>query len=85
MWHRFVFELNGKVKEIQAHLTVTGEDETETAMAKTVGLPLAIAAQLLLEGKITSRGVVIPVSREIYNPVLKALSGLGIHLVEKEY
>lgn len=85
MWHRFVHEKDGESKEIQAYLTATGEDETETAMAKTVGLPLAIAAQLLLERKITSRGVVIPVVKEIYEPVLKALSGLGIQLVEKEF
>jgi len=85
MWHRFRYEMDGESKEIQAHLTATGEDETETAMARTVGLPLAIAAKLLLEGKIASRGVVIPVAKEIYQPVLKALSGLGIRLMEKEF
>jgi len=41
-----------KRKEIQAWLTATGEDETQTAMAKTVGLPLAIACKLLLQNKI---------------------------------
>lgn len=84
MWHRFVYELDGRSKEIQAHLTATGEDETDTAMAKTVGLPLGIAAELLLEQKITSRGVVIPVTKQMYEPILKALSGLGIQLVERE-
>jgi saccharopine dehydrogenase-like NADP-dependent oxidoreductase len=84
MWHRFVFELNGATKEIQAHLTVTGKDEVDTAMAKTVGLPLAIAAKLLLEGKIKSRGVVIPVGKDIYEPVLMELSQLGIGLVERD-
>ncbi len=84
MWHRFVYDAGDKKKEIQAHLTVTGDDEVNTAMAKTVGLPLAIAAKLLLEGKIKSRGVAIPVDRDIYDPVLKELSRYGIALVERE-
>jgi saccharopine dehydrogenase-like NADP-dependent oxidoreductase len=53
-------------------------------MAKTVGLPLGIAAKLLLEGKIKTRGVCIPVIKEIYEPVLQELSELGIGLSEKE-
>ncbi len=84
MWHRFVYEIGNTRKEIQAHLTVTGEDEINTAMAKTVGLPLAIAAKHLLEGKIKSRGVVIPVHKDIYDPVLEELSQYGIRLVERE-
>jgi len=84
MWHRFVFMEGNEKKEIQAHLTVTGDDEVNTAMAKTVGLPLAIAAKLLLMGKIKSRGVVIPVDQDIYDPVLKELSQHGIRLVERE-
>ncbi|MCX8490563.1 MAG: saccharopine dehydrogenase, partial [Cyclobacteriaceae bacterium] len=84
MWHRFRFEKEGIEKEIQAYLTSTGDDENNTAMAKTVGLPLAIAAKLLLQGKIKSRGVVIPVVKEIYDPVLGELADWGIRLVEKE-
>ena len=53
-------------------------------MAKTVGLPLAIAAKLLLLNKIKSRGVVIPVVREIYQPILEELGSLGITLHELE-
>jgi saccharopine dehydrogenase-like NADP-dependent oxidoreductase len=84
MWHRFVYEQEGKRKEIQAHLAVTGDDEVNTAMAKTVGLPLGIAARLFLEGKIKSRGVVIPVTKEFYEPILSELSALGIALTERE-
>jgi len=47
-------------------------------------LPLAIAAKLLLQGKITVRGVVIPVHQEIYDPVLEELKKSGIALVERE-
>jgi saccharopine dehydrogenase-like NADP-dependent oxidoreductase len=84
MWHRFGYELNGGMREIQAYLTSTGDDEKNTAMAKTVGLPLAISVKLLLTDKIKSRGVVIPVIKEIYEPVLAELAELGIRLVERE-
>lgn len=84
MWHRFRYEKGGVGKEIQAYLTATGDDENNTAMAKTVGLPLAIAAKLLLQGKIKSRGVVIPVVKEIYEPVLAELAEFGIRLIERE-
>lgn len=84
MWHRFVYELKGKRHEIQSYLAVTGEGEVNTAMSKTVGLPLGIAAKLLLQDKIKGRGVLIPVSKEIYDPVLAELSQLGVTMVERE-
>jgi saccharopine dehydrogenase-like NADP-dependent oxidoreductase len=84
MWHKFVYELNGATKEVHASLTATGDDANYTAMAKTVGLPLGIAAKLLLEDKIKTRGVCIPVSKEIYEPVLTELKTLGISLTEQE-
>jgi saccharopine dehydrogenase-like NADP-dependent oxidoreductase len=84
MWHKFVYEVNGHKKEIHASLTAIGDDANYTAMAKTVGLPLGIAAKLLLEGKINTRGVCIPVLKEIYEPVLRELNELGIGLSEKE-
>jgi len=83
MWHRFGFQIENKQKSIVSHLTVTGENEVETAMARTVGLPLAIATKLLLEGKIKKRGVVIPIEKEIYDPVLAELTTLGIRLDEE--
>jgi saccharopine dehydrogenase-like NADP-dependent oxidoreductase len=82
MWHRFVYEQDKKKKQIQASLIATGTDSVYTAMAKTVGLPLAISAKLLLEGKINVRGVVIPTLKEIYNPVLEELKLLGVELHE---
>ena len=83
MWHRFGFLHDGKEREIQASLVVLGENSIQTAMAKTVGLPLAIAATLLLQGKLIERGVMIPVKKEIYEPVLKELKMLGIELQER--
>lgn len=82
MWHRFRYQVNGNAKESQASLVSTGDDSTFTAMAKTVGLPLGIAAKLVLSGKITSTGVCIPVTPEFYNPILSELATLGISLQE---
>jgi saccharopine dehydrogenase (NADP+, L-glutamate forming) len=82
MWHRFSYQLDGQTKQIRSHITVEGEDEIKTAMAKTVGLPLAMAAKLVLLGRIRSRGVVIPVAEEIYQPILKELQTVGITVVE---
>jgi len=84
MWHRFVYESEEGKKEVHAHLIATGDDATYTAMAKTVGLPLGIAAKLLMQNKILSRGVVIPVVKELYQPILQELGELGIRLTEKE-
>lgn len=84
MWHRFVYEQSGKQREIQASMIARGEDAVHTAMAKTVGLPLGIAAKLLLQGKIKSRGVVIPVDTEFYTPILQELKTLGVELTETE-
>jgi saccharopine dehydrogenase-like NADP-dependent oxidoreductase len=71
-------------KTITSSLIVKGEDQTYTAMAKTVGLPLAITAKLILQGKINARGVVIPTTKEIYEPLLAELSTLGIVFEEKD-
>lgn len=83
MQHKFVYNLNGKSKTIVSNMVSRG-DSSQTSMAKTVGLPLAIAAKLLLTGKIQSRGVVIPVKAEFYEPVLSELKALGISLDERE-
>lgn len=78
MWHRIKYEQHGKQHEIQSSLAVTGTDAVHTAMAKTVGLPLGIAARLLMEGRVQSRGVLIPVRPELYNPILEELKIYGI-------
>ncbi len=82
-----VFEIRNSKSEIQklkSSLVVKGENEIYTAMAKTVGLPLAIASKLILNGEIKARGVLIPVTKEIYNPVLKELANHEIIFHESE-
>jgi saccharopine dehydrogenase-like NADP-dependent oxidoreductase len=83
MYHKFGYELNGKKEQIDSNAVVIGEDRTYTAMAKTVGLPVAMAALLILNKKITTPGVQLPLKREVYKPILKQLKSHGIQF--KEY
>ena len=78
MLHEIEYELNGASYLHKSQLLVKGEDQLHTAMAVTVGLPLAIVAELILEGKINLNGLLIPTCKEIYEPVLQKLSALGI-------
>jgi saccharopine dehydrogenase-like NADP-dependent oxidoreductase len=66
-------------------LVVKGEDNVHTAMAKTVGLPLGIAAKLILNGSIQLKGLHIPTNKEIYDPVLKELERHDIKFFDKEF
>jgi saccharopine dehydrogenase-like NADP-dependent oxidoreductase len=85
MQHLFEYKLNGKTYKLTSSLVVKGLDQTYTAMANTVGLPAAICVKLLLTGKIKSTGVVIPVTEDIYEPVLKELISQKIIFKEKYY
>ncbi|WDF63835.1 saccharopine dehydrogenase family protein [Flavobacterium sp. KACC 22763] len=78
MYHKFGYELNGKKKQIDSKMVCIGEDQTYTAMAKTVGLPVAIATLLILNGKITTPGVQLPIKKEVYEPILKELEEYGV-------
>ena len=84
MMHEIGYEINGTHKEIKSSLVLKGQDSIHTAMAKTVGLPLGIAAKLILDGKIKEKGLHIPVSPEIYEPVLEELKQYGIVFKETE-
>lgn len=84
MQHIFEYETaQGEQRTLTSSLVVIGEDTQATAMSKTVGLPLGIAAKLLLQGKIDLKGVIIPVQPQIYEPVLQELEGLGVKFWEK--
>ena len=78
MLHEIGYELDGKQKNIQSSLVVKGRDHIHTAMAQTVGLPLGIAAKMILSGKLNLRGVLIPTHKEIYELVLPELEKEGI-------
>lgn len=78
MYHKFGYELNGEKKQIDSKMVCIGDDQTYTAMAKTVGLPVAIATLLILNGKITTPGVQLPIKKEVYEPILKELEEYGV-------
>ncbi|WP_299063823.1 saccharopine dehydrogenase C-terminal domain-containing protein [uncultured Polaribacter sp.] len=84
MQHLFGYELDGEKKQIESSLVVIGENQKYTAMAKTVGLPVAIAALKILKGEIKTPGVQLPISKEVYEPILKELENYGIKFKEKE-
>ncbi len=84
MYHKFGYECNGEKKQIESNMVVIGEDQTFTAMAKTVGLPVAIAALKILNGAITKPGVQLPITKEVYEPILKELQQYGVVFNEKE-
>ena len=82
MLHRFGYEINGERKQIESHTVVIGSDQIYTAMAKTVGLPVAIATLKILNGEITKPGVQIPITKEVYEPILKELAETEIKFTE---
>jgi len=84
MYHKFGYEINGQQKQIDSKMVCIGDDQTYTAMAKTVGLPVAIAALQILNGKITTPGVQLPIKKEVYLPILKELETFGINFNETE-
>lgn len=84
MLHELEYETGDKRESIKSSLVVKGENNLHTAMAKTVGLPLAIAARLILNGQLQVRGLHIPVSKEIYEPVLKELEEYGVAFQEEK-
>ncbi|WP_264552575.1 saccharopine dehydrogenase family protein [Flavobacterium sp. N2038] len=78
MYHKFGYELKGEKKQIDSKMVCIGDDQTYTAMAKTVGLPVAMATLLILNGKITTPGVQLPIKKEVYEPILKELEEYGV-------
>jgi saccharopine dehydrogenase-like NADP-dependent oxidoreductase len=84
MQHLFGYEIDGNKHQIESSLIVSGENQTYTAMAKTVGLPVGIAALKILKGEITTPGVLLPITKEVYEPILKELESYGILFKEKE-
>lgn len=84
MFHKFGYRLNGELKMLESSMVTIGDDARETAMSKTVGLPVGIATRLITEGVIHSPGVRLPIWKEVYRPMLAELDQLGISFQEKE-
>ncbi len=78
MYHKFGYERNGTEYQIDSKMVCIGDDQTYTAMAKTVGLPVAMATLRILNGEITTPGVQLPIRKEVYEPILKELETYGV-------
>jgi saccharopine dehydrogenase-like NADP-dependent oxidoreductase len=78
MHHRLDYELAGQIKSETSTLLLEGENENYTAMAKTVGLPLAISVRLFLEEKLPLKGVLIPTHKALYEPIMEELKKYGV-------
>ncbi|MFZ9387866.1 MAG: saccharopine dehydrogenase C-terminal domain-containing protein [Chitinophagaceae bacterium] len=84
MLHEIGYISGGHPASIRSSLVVKGQNSLRTAMARTVGLPLGIAARLILNGKIRLTGLHIPTAPEIYEPVLKELEQYDIRFREEK-
>ena len=84
MQHQFDFLKEGIHKKRYSTMVYIGQDTTYTAMSVTVGLPLAMVARRILEGKYKEWGVQLPIQAEIYEPVMKELEDYGICFVDEE-
>ncbi|MCX6205944.1 MAG: saccharopine dehydrogenase, partial [Bacteroidetes bacterium] len=85
MLHELEYLIDNKLHRVESSLITNGTDEQRTAMAKTVGLPLGIAAVLILEGKLNVKGLHIPINAAIYEPVLAELANESIEFTEIHY
>ena len=83
MQHQFEYLIDDSTNVLHSSLIVFGDNQINTAMAKTVGLPVAISVKLILSGAINSSGVKIPTSKDIYLPVLNELEDNGITFIEE--
>jgi len=78
MQHEFEYTLNGEEKKLFSTMHAEGENATDTAMSKLVGLPVGIFTKFLLDGEIKQRGVHIPVTKDVYSKVLHELEQFGV-------
>jgi len=83
MQHEFIARYSDRAEKTTSTLIDYGTPHGDSSMSRLVGLPAAIAAKLVLQGKIDRVGVQIPVVSEIYEPVLEELSQMGVAFAEK--
>lgn len=84
MVHEFIYTYKVQTYKRTSSLASEGLDHQHTAISRTVGLPAGIGARLMLEGKIKARGVHIPVTPEIYAPILEELKQFSLDFEESE-
>ncbi len=84
MVHTFIFKTDKNLKKLTSFLKIEGEDKTYTAMSKTVGLPIAVLVEHIINVNFNKSGIHLPFKKYIYEPVLERLSELGINFIDKE-
>ena len=84
MLHKFGYEMGGKRKQLESYFMIKGEDQEFTAMSNTVGLPVGIAVLKILNKIIAKPGVQLPITKEVYTPILEELKEYGIRFKERE-
>ena len=82
MTHSIVYESEKTQNKILSYLKIEGEDNVYTAMSKTVGLPIAVLIEHIIKNKIQKKGIHLPFSKDIYQPILKKLKKLGVEFTE---
>ncbi len=78
MLHEIEYSIGTRQFKLDSSLVLTGDDAINTAMATTVGLPLAMGVCAYLKGEIKMTGLHIPIDARIYQPILKSLAEEGI-------
>mgnify|MGYP003311624299 CR=1 FL=1 len=84
MVHTFIFKIDKNLIKLTSFLKIEGEDKTYTAMSKTVGLPIAVLVEHIININFNKSGIHLPFKKNIYEPVLERLSELGINFIDKE-
>lgn len=81
--HTFVAEFGDRTEHITSTMIDFGIPGGDSSMNRTVGLPAAVAARFILEGRFSQPGVIVPVMKEFYEPALEELERLGIEFTEE--
>ena len=84
MSHSFIFRRNNILKKMESFLEVEGDDNLNTAMAKTVGMPIALLVEYIINNNFRSPGIHLPFEKNIYEFILKKMDSLGIRFEEIE-
>ena len=80
--HTFIAEYPDRKERITSTMVDFGIPGGDSSMNRTVGLPAAVGARFILEGRFTRPGVIVPVMPEFYEPALEELERLGIQFSE---
>ncbi len=83
MWHRIFYKKDNTLFKLESSMVCKGKSAQNTAMAFTVGLPVAMATRLVALDQIQEKGVLLPMKKEVYGPILDELADWGIRFDER--